>query len=182
MVKSLKLVPCKREGEIESSMGQENIIQLGDHLITVLDPNIGPDRTSIISQLRSEPNLLTRTDRIWVHIEILNKQGAHTGYCHRPSLISSPRAKFLCDIDEPSCSLNINLYREAIFISLESVVRLREGNPIISRPEYNIIDSSYHLIPIFNKKVDPPRMPGEIRDDSLKIHPLTLPHRIRVHL
>jgi hypothetical protein len=67
-------------------------------------------------------------------------------------------------------------------MSLESILCLREGNPIISRPEYNIIDSSDHLIPIFNKKVDPPRMPGEIRDDRLKIQPLPLPHRIRVHL
>jgi hypothetical protein len=163
-------------------MGQENIIQLGDHLITVLDPEVGTDRTPIISQPCFETNILPRVDRIWIHIEILNKQGTHTGYCHRPSLISSPRTKFFCDIDEPSRSFNIHFYREAIFISLESVVRLREGNPIISRPEYNIIDSSYHLIPIFNKKVDPPRMSGEIRDDSLKIHPLTLPHRIRVHL
>jgi hypothetical protein len=155
---------------------------LGDHLITVLNPEVGPDRTSIISQPRSEANLLPRADGVRIDIEILNKQGAHTGYCHGPSLISSPRTKFFCDIDEPSRSLDIHLYREAIFMSLESILCLREGNPIISRPECNIIDSSDHLIPIFNKKVDPPRMPGEIRDDRLKIQPLPLPHRIRVHL
>jgi hypothetical protein len=125
---------------------------------------------------------LPRADGVRIDIEILNKQGAHTGYSHGPSLISSPRTKFLCDIDEPSRSLDIHLYREAIFMSLESVLCLREGNPIISWLECNIIDSSDHLITIFNKKVDPPRMPGEIRDDRLKIHPLPLPHRIRVHL
>jgi hypothetical protein len=163
-------------------MGQENIIQLGDYLIAVLDPEVGADRTPIISQPCHEADLLPRADGVWIYIEIFNKQGAHTGDFHGLSLISSLCTKFLCDIDEPSRSLDIHFYRKAIFLSLESVLCLREGNPIISRSEYNIIDSSDHLIPIFDKKVDPPRMPGEIRDDCLKIQPLSFPHRIGVHL
>jgi hypothetical protein len=182
VVKSLKLISGVRKNKLITSTGEENIIQLSYHLVTVLDPEVGTDRAPIISQPGSEANLLPGVGGVRIHIEILNKQGTYAGHCHGPSLISSPCAKFLCDIDEPSRSLDIHFYREAIFISGESIVCLREGNPIISRPEYNIIDSSDDLILIFNKKVDPPGMPGEIRDDSLKIQPLPLPHRIRVHL
>jgi hypothetical protein len=164
------------------SSGDEGVVQLYHNLVPVLDSNIGPNGAPVISQSCPELNLLTGADRIWLDIEILNEQRANAMGGHGPSLKGSSRAKLLRQVYRPSRSLNIYLYHEAIFISFESVVRLRKSNPIISGPQHNIINSSNHFIPIFNEKVDPPRMPGEVRDDSLKSHPLTLSHGIRDHL
>jgi hypothetical protein len=182
VVKPLELVPGKREGEIGDPMGQKNIIQLDDHLIMVLDLQIDTDGTPIISQPRPESNLLTGADRIRVHIKILNEQWTNAMGGHGPSLKGPSGTKLLRQVHRSSRPLNIYLNGEAIFLSMESVVCLGEGNPIISRPEYNILHSRYHLILIFNKKVDPPRSPREVSHHNLKTHPLTLPHRIGVHL
>ncbi len=116
VVKPLELVPGKWEGEIGDPMGQKNIIQLDDHLITVLDPQIDTDGTPIISQPRPESNLLTGADRIRVHIKILNEQRTNAMGGHGPSLKGPPRTKLPRQVYRPSRSFNIYLYGEAIFL------------------------------------------------------------------
>ncbi len=63
---------------VESSVIEESIIQLGDHLIPVLDSNIGSNGISVISNLRPKSNFLSGLGRIWNHTKILNEEGTHT--------------------------------------------------------------------------------------------------------
>jgi hypothetical protein len=182
VVKPLKLIASIWERELRLSPADEGVIQLGHNLVPVLDSNIGPDGISVISNPYPESNILTGPDRIWMHIKIFNEQRTNAMGGHGPSLMGPSGAKLLRQVHRPSRPFDIYLYRETILISFQSVVRLRESNPIISRPQYNIINSSYHFIFIFNIKVDPPRMSGKVRDDRLKTHPLTLSHGIRAHL
>jgi hypothetical protein len=131
VVGSLELVSGVWKKEFRITGSKKNVIQLSHNLVAVLDSKINLKRTAIISYPGSEPDLLSQACRIRGHIEIFDEQGTHARRPHAPSLISSPGAKFLCQVDRPPVSLDIHLYREAGFLSVKPVARLGEGNSII---------------------------------------------------
>jgi len=92
----------QEEPIVERSVNNESIIQFGDHLILVLDLNIGSNGISVISNFRPKSNFLSGLGRIWNHTKIFNEQGTHTRRPHPPSLISLPGAKLLRQVYRPS--------------------------------------------------------------------------------
>jgi hypothetical protein len=48
--------------------GEEKIVQLTHHLITVLNSNISPERVPIVSESHPESNLLSRADGFREHL------------------------------------------------------------------------------------------------------------------
>jgi hypothetical protein len=161
---------------------KKNVVQPSHNLVAVLDSKINPKRTAIISYPCSELDLLSRASRIRRHIEIFDEQGTHARRPHAPSLISSPGAKFLCQVDRPLVSLNIHLYREAGFLSMKPVAGLGESNSIVPWSDREIVDSGNHFISVLDKEANPSGMAGAVRNDGLEAHPFTLPHGVRVHL
>jgi len=65
---------------------------------------------------------------------------------------------------------------------MEPVAGLRENNSIVPRSESYIVNSSDHFIFVLDKEASLSRVVAVVRNDRLEIHPLALPHRIRVHL
>jgi hypothetical protein len=85
------------------------------------------------------------------------------------------------DINRPSRPFNIHLHGEAILISGELVIGLREDNLILPGTEKDIVDLSNDFITILDKEAGPPGILGEVRDNDLETYPLALLNRIRRH-
>jgi hypothetical protein len=78
VVKPLKGVTAERELVFRIAIGKMDIIQISDGLVPVLNPYVSTKRASIISQPHPEPNLLPETGGIRKHLQVFNKERAHT--------------------------------------------------------------------------------------------------------
>jgi len=178
MIRPLKSVPGIGKQVLGIPRLDGNILHPRDDLVMVLDPQIGPNRSSLVSQLYFEADFIPRVDRIRIHIQILHDKGPDPRFRHGPSPLGFPSAEGLGGIHRPAGAIEIHLNEEAMLAPAESIPRPGELDPILARSDHDIMGLDHDFISVLDGKGRSSALRGLVENCQAKAHPPPFPDRV----
>ena len=156
VVKSLEGIPRIGKLKIAVTARDQYILHLDHDLIFILDSDISPDGSAVISQSHPESNVLPWGNRIGIRVQVFNVKGTDALVAQGPSNRCSSSAEFLCQVDRPPGAFDIRLHGEAVIPTGKPIVRRRKINSILSGRDIDIPCFTYNLISVFDHKGNSP--------------------------
>jgi len=154
VVKSPERIPRIGKLKIALAARDQYILRLDHDLIFILDSDISPDGSAVISQSHPESNVLSWDDWIGIRIQVFNVKGTHALVAQGPSSRCSPSAELLCQVDRPPGTLDIRLHAEAMVGTGKSIRTFGKIDLIIPRPERSIPYLADDLVLVLNGESD----------------------------